>query len=338
MTARQIAQYVDGEVSGDENFEIRGFNSAEYAQTGDLTFADKEEYLAAAEASSAAAILVPKNFRDSRKILIRVADARIAMARILPLFFPPDVYAAGIHPSAVIAESAEIDPSVHVGPNVVIGERVRIHARTALLGGNHVANDSIIGEDCCLHPNVILYSKTQMGSRVSVHSGAVIGADGFGYIFDQGRHRKVLQVGGVKIGNDVEIGANAAIDRGALDPTVIGDGTKIDDFVHIAHNVVLGRHCLVLGQVGIAGSTEVGDYTVIASQTGIAGHLKIGSQVIIGAKSGLMRDVPDKARVLGVPAVADRQTKRQWLGIQQLPELIQRVRQAEKRLDELSKG
>src|SRR5205814_8913987 len=151
--------------------------------------------------------------------------------------------------------------------------------------------------------------------RVAIHASTVIGSDGYGYVFDEGRHRKMLQVGNVVIHDDVEIGANAAIDRGALGSTVIGQGTKNDNLVHIAHNVGIGRHCLVVGQVGFAGSTCLGDYVVVASQSGIAGHLKLGNQATVGAKSGVMRDVPDKGVVLGIPAMPDRQMKRAWIGL-----------------------
>ncbi|HTV75964.1 MAG TPA: UDP-3-O-(3-hydroxymyristoyl)glucosamine N-acyltransferase, partial [Candidatus Baltobacteraceae bacterium] len=161
------------------------------------------------------------------------------------------------------------------------------------------------------------------------------GSDGYGYVFDQGHHRKMLQVGHVVIGDDVEIGANTAIDRGALGPTVIGAGTKIDNLVHVAHNVVMGRHCLVMGQSGFAGSTHLGDYVVIASQSGIAGHLKIGNQSIVGAKSGVMRDVPDGAMVLGYPAAPDKQAKRQWVAMAQLPDLIRQLRELEKHVEDL---
>jgi UDP-3-O-[3-hydroxymyristoyl] glucosamine N-acyltransferase len=150
-----------------------------------------------------------------------------------------------------------------------------------------------------LHPNVVLYARTVLGNRITIHAGTVIGSDGYGYVFDEGRHCKVLQVGNVIIHDDVEIGANSAIDRGALGSTVIGTGTKIDNLVHVAHNVVIGSHCLVMGQVGFAGSTHLGDYSVIASQSGIAGHLKLGKQSTVGAKSGVMRDIPgrrDRAR------------------------------------------
>jgi UDP-3-O-[3-hydroxymyristoyl] glucosamine N-acyltransferase len=204
------------------------------------------------------------------------------------------------------------------------------------MGGNQIARDCQLGDDVCLFPNVVLYRQTQIGHRVIIHAGTVIGSDGYGYVLDEGRHRKVLQLGNVIIHDDVEIGANTAIDRGALGPTVIGEGTKIDNLVHIAHNVMIGKHCLIMGQVGFAGSTVVGDYTVIASQTGIADHLKIGSQVIIGAKSGVMRDVPDGSKVLGFPAAPDKQAKRQIIAMQQLPELIKRMRELEKKVEQLS--
>jgi UDP-3-O-[3-hydroxymyristoyl] glucosamine N-acyltransferase len=233
----------------------------------------------------------------------------------------------------VIAPSATIDPSAHIGPHVVVGANVRLGAKTALLGGNHIGRDCVIGDETCLHPSVVVYSRCVIGNRVSIHSGSVIGADGYGYVFDEGRYRKVLQVGNVVIQDDVEIGANTAVDRAAFGSTVIGRGSKIDNLVHIAHNAKIGGNCIIMGQVGIAGSTEIGHYTAVASQTGIAGHLKIGNQVKIGAKSGIMKDVEDGAAILGVPAVAGNQAKRQWLAIQQLPDLIKRVRALEKDAD-----
>jgi UDP-3-O-[3-hydroxymyristoyl] glucosamine N-acyltransferase len=203
------------------------------------------------------------------------------------------------------------------------------------MGGNHIGRDCSLGDDVCLFPNVVIYAKCQVGNRVAIHAGTVIGSDGYGYVFDEGRHRKMLQVGNVIIHDDVEIGANTAIDRAALGATVIGQGTKIDNLVHIAHNVVIGRNCLVMGQVGFAGSTRLGDYCVIASQSGIAGHLKLGNQATVGAKSGVMRDIPDKGTVLGIPAAPDKQTKRQWICLQQLPDMVHRMRDLEKQVAEL---
>ena len=335
LTISQIADKIRGEVVGDSSTEITGLSSADSARDGDLTFADKPAYFAAAERSQAAAILVDGPFTSTTKPLIRVVNARVAVARLLPVFFPPDEHAGGIHSTAVIDSSARIDPSAHIGPHCVIGPRVRMGARSVLMGGNHVGHDSQIGDDACLFPNVIIYARTQIGHRVIIHAGTVIGSDGYGYVFDEGRHRKVLQVGNVVIQDDVEIGANAAIDRGALGSTVIGKGTKIDNLVHVAHNVVMGSHCLVMGQAGFAGSTRLGDYCVIASQSGIAGHLTLGKQSTVGAKSGVMRDVPDGGTVLGSPAYPDKQAKRQWIALQKLPDMMRRMRELEEQMAQL---
>jgi UDP-3-O-[3-hydroxymyristoyl] glucosamine N-acyltransferase len=336
ITAAGIAELVQGKVIGDSSIKLTGFAPADSAGTGDITFAEKEVHFRAAEQSQASAILVPQEFAASKKVLICVRNTRVAMARVLPLFFPPDQKKrSGIHSSAVIDASSQIDSSAYIGPNCVVGANVKLGAHSVLMGGNHIAANCMIGDEVCLYPNVVLYSGTQIGHRVSIHAGSVIGSDGYGYVFDEGRHRKVLQVGKVMIHDDVEIGANSAIDRAALGATVIGQGTKIDNLVHIAHNVVIGRHCLIMGQVGFAGSTQLGDYCVIASQSGIAGHLKFGNQVTVGGKSGVMKDIPDGSTVLGSPAVPDKQCKRQFIAIQKLPEMIHRLRELEKEVKQL---
>ena len=338
ITAAQIASLLQAEIEGDGSVSISGFSAADTAKAGDLTFADKERHFRAAENSEAAAILVAGPFASERKTLIRVADPRVAMARLLPHFFPPDQHTPGIHPTAAVAASAHIDPTAHIGPHVAIGENARIGARTVLLGGNHIGHNCHIGDDACLHPNVVVCPGCRIGHRVILQPGVIIGGDGYGFVLDGADFRKVLQVGNVVVEDDVEIGANSTVDRAAFGSTVIGRGTKIDNLVHIAHNVRLGHNAIVMGQAGIAGSTSVGSYTVVASQAGIAGHLKIGNNVHIGAKSGLMRDVPDGSKILGVPAVPDKQTKRQWLAVQQLPDLLKRVRQLEKQLATLQKS
>ena len=336
FTAAQIADELHGEVVGDGSVQLTGFAPADRAKAGDLTFAEKPTYFAAAEQSAAAAILISHDFASSKKVLIRVPNARVAMARVLPLFHPTENHGPGIHPSAVIDPTASIDPTACIGPYCVIGPGVKIGARSVLLGGNHIGRDCQIGDGVCFHPNVVIYARSQIGNRVTIHASSVIGSDGYGYVLDEGRHRKMLQVGNVIIHDDVEIGANAAIDRAALGSTVIGQGTKIDNLVHIAHNVVIGRNCIIMGQAGFAGSTSLGDYCVIASQAGIAGHLKLGNQAMVGAKSGVMRDVPDGGRVLWTPAGPEKEVKRQVVAITQLPELIRRVRALEKQVDELS--
>lgn len=266
------------------------------------------------------------------KVLIRVPNARIAFAKALAIFFPEPALPAGIHASAVVAKTAQIDPSAHVGPNCVIGERVQIGKGVVLHAGNYVGDDCKLGLATLLFPNVILYPRTELGQRVRVHAGTVIGSDGYGYVLDAGVHRKVPQVGNVIIGDDVEIGANVTIDRGALGPTIIGKGTKVDNLVQIAHNVQIGEHCLVIAQVGIAGSSKLGNYVILAGQAGIAGHLKIGNKVTVGAQTGVMTDLPDDGTWLGSPAQPDRQAKRMMIAMQHLPEVIRRVNKIERKL------
>jgi UDP-3-O-[3-hydroxymyristoyl] glucosamine N-acyltransferase len=333
FTAAKIAVHLQGKVEGDGSVVLTGFSPADRCKPGDLTFAESEDYFARAEGSDASAILVADNFASSRKVLIRVANARVAFAKVLPLFFPPPKFSPGIHPSAVVAPSAQIDPSAHIGPVCVIGEHVRIGSHTVLQGGNHVGPECVLGEDVQLFPDVTLYPCTHIGNRVSIHAGSVIGSDGFGYVFDAGVQRKILQIGNVMIHDDVEIGANVTIDRGALGSTVIGKGTKIDNLVQIAHNVVIGEHCLICALVGIAGSTQLGNYVTLAGQVGLAGHIKIGNQVTIAAQSGVGDNIPDGEKWFGSPAQPDRKTKRQFIAMQQLPELLRRVAELEKRLD-----
>ena len=335
FTAAQLARELGAEVAGDASVSLSGFAPADRAQAGHLTFAENEEYLAKAEQSSASAILVGNKAVSSKKTLLRVKNPRVAFAKVLPLFFPETPFAAGIHPTAVVAKSAQIDSSAHIGPHCVIGERVTIGARAALLGGNHIGDESQLGEEVRLFPNVVVYPRSQIGHRVRVHAGTVIGSDGYGYVFDEGQHRKVLQIGNVIIHDDVEIGANVCIDRGALGPTVIGRGTKIDNLVQVAHNVVVGEGCLLVGQSGIAGSTKLGNFTILAAQAGIAGHLQIGNQVTIAGQSGVMHDIPNGEKWLGTPACPDKDAKRQYIGIRRLPELLHRFAELEKKIEQI---
>lgn len=331
FSTSEIAKFLAGEVAGDSSLILTGFAPADRAKPGDLTFAENADYFARAEHSAASAIIVDGAF-SSKKTLIRVSNARVAFAKTLALFFPEPEHPAGIHPSAIIAASAEIDSTAHVGPHCVIGENTRIGARCVLQGGNHIGANCRLGEDVNLFPQVTIYPRTEIGNRVRIHAGTVIGSDGFGYVQDSGIHRKVPQIGNVIIHEDVEIGANVTVDRGALGPTVIGKGTKIDNLVQIAHNVVIGENCLLISQAGIAGSTKMGDYVIIAGQAGIAGHLKLGSQVSVAAQSGVMNNIPDGEKWLGSPAQPDRQTKRQMIAMQHLPELLRRVKELEKKL------
>jgi UDP-3-O-[3-hydroxymyristoyl] glucosamine N-acyltransferase len=332
FTAAEIAKHLGGEVIGDASLCLKGFAPADRAQPGELTFAENENYFARAEQSAASAIIVAGPFDSQKKVLIRVPDARVAFAKVLPLFFPEPVFPAGIHPTAIIAPGAQVDSTAHVGPYCVLSDRVRIGPRSVLQGGNYLAAGCQLGEDVNLFPNVVLYTSTEIGNRVRIHSGSVVGADGFGYVQDAGIHRKVPQIGSVIIRDDVEIGANVTIDRGALGPTIIGRGTKIDNLVQIGHNVTFGEHCLVVSQAGIAGSTKIGNYVILAGQVGVAGHLKIGNRVSVAAQSGVMHNIPDGEKWLWTPAQPDRQAKRQMIALQQLPDLLRRVAELERKL------
>lgn len=329
-TAGDIAAHLDGELVGDPSTPLVGFSSAEGAKPGDLTFAENEYYFSRAEQGAASAILVPTEFNSSSKVLLRVRNPRVAFAKVLPLFFPPARFAPGIHPTAVVDPTAVIDPSATIGPLVVIGAKVRIGPKSVVENGCSLGDGVELGEDCHLFPRVSLYTHVRLGHRVIIHSGTVVGSDGFGYVFDAGRHLKIPQVGSVVIQDDVEIGANVTIDRGALGPTVIGKGTKIDNLVQIGHNVVIGEHSVLVAQVGVAGSTRLGTHVTLGGQVGVAGHLKIGNHVTVAAQSGVMHHIPDGEKWLGSPARPDRQTKRQLIALQQLPELLRRVHELEK--------
>jgi UDP-3-O-[3-hydroxymyristoyl] glucosamine N-acyltransferase len=332
LTTAEIARLLAGEILGDASATLTGFANADDAKPGDLTFAETGEFFTAAENSAATAIIAGKNASSTKKIVIRVDNPRIAFAKALAVFFPEPKFAPGIHPSAVIAASAQVDPTAHIGPHCTVGERVKIGANAVLQSGNFIGDDSALGDETNLFPNVTVYSRSQIGRRVRIHAGTVIGSDGFGYVFDSGFHRKVPQVGNVVIGDDVEIGSNSSVDRAALGSTVIGKGTKIDNLVQVAHNVEIGEHCILCAQVGIAGSAKVGSYVVMAGQVGIAGHLKIGNRVTVGSKAGVMHNIPDGEQWLGAPAQPDKQAKRIMIAMQRLPDLFKKIAAWEKKL------
>ncbi len=335
FTAAEIAKELGGEVFGDGSVGLSGFAPASNAKAGDLTFAENATFFTQADQTAASAILVDKEFTSSRKAVIRVASARIASARILAMFYPEPKATPGVHPCAIVSASAEIDPSASVGPHCVIGDRVKLGPGVVLDGGNHIGADCQVGDESRLFPKVTLYPKTQVGRRVRIHAGTVIGSDGFGYVWDTSFHRKIPQIGSVLIHDDVEIGANVTIDRGALGPTVIGRGTKIDNLVQIAHNVNIGEHCLIVAQVGIAGSTKLGAGVTLAGQVGVAGHLKIGNRVTVAAQSGVMHEIGDGQKWFGSPAQPDHTMKRQLLALKRLPELARRLAEVERHLGPL---
>jgi UDP-3-O-[3-hydroxymyristoyl] glucosamine N-acyltransferase len=288
VSISDIVELVGGRYDGPGDRSIRGV--APLAEAGDdqLSFLSNPKYTAQVTTTRAGAILVSNDLPGDDPRYIRVASPYLAWATVIERWFTPPTGAAGISPHALIAASATLGANVSVGAFTSVGD------------------DVVIGDDTVIHPNVSIYPRSIVGKRCIIHSGTVIGADGYGFVVENGRHRKVPQIGIVRIGDDVEVGAGCTIDRAAIGETVIGEGTKLDDQVMIGHGAKIGRHCLLVAQVGIAGSAEVGDYVVIAGQSGVAGHLKVGDRVQIAAKSAVLDDVPAGMKVMGVPAIPFR--------------------------------
>lgn len=332
LTTQEIARRLKGILCGDASLLIRGVADAERANKGEITFAEKSHYLEAAQRSNASAILVSIHVQPHNKTAIQVSNVRVALANVLEWFHPEKHFLSGRHSSTNIAHDAWVHPSAHIGAGCIVENGARIEKDVVLMGGNHIGADCHIGAGSRIFPKVVVYANSKIGKRCRIHAGSVIGADGYHYVWDGKQQRKIADIGGVRIGDDVEIGANVTIDRGAFQDTEIGEGTKIDNLVQIAHNVILGKHCLVIAQSGIAGSTRIGDGAVIAGQVGIAGHLRIGNKVTIAAQSGVMRDVPDGQKVFGSPAQNDREYKRQVLALRQLPDLLKRFHKMEKQM------
>jgi UDP-3-O-[3-hydroxymyristoyl] glucosamine N-acyltransferase len=338
FTVAQIAELLAGTAEGDTSRVITGANTIEDANEDDLAFAAGRKALTAAVTSRAACVLVPLSFADRLAApLIRVADPRVAFAKALENIYPRKRLAAGIHPSAVIAASARLGRDCYVGPHVSIGENTQLGDGCQIGPGCVLGDDVAIGNNSTLHGHVTIYHRVSIGARAIVHAGAVIGADGFGFALAGDHYEKFPQVGVVDIGNDVEIGANCCIDRAALGVTRIGDGTKLDNLVHVAHNCSLGRHVVVAAQTGFSGSVTVGDYAVIGGQAGIGEKAKIEAKAIVGGKAGVLtsQTVHAGEPVWGIPARPLRGHLKGLAYVQKLPELNQMVREIRQRVTEL---
>jgi UDP-3-O-[3-hydroxymyristoyl] glucosamine N-acyltransferase len=328
----ELARLVGGDLEGDSSLEIRGFASLESAGPGDLSFVAADRYLTAARQSAAAALIAAPGLDLGGRPAIRVAQPYAAIAAVLSVFFPQPVIAPGVHPTAYVADSARISASATVGAFTVVGERSVVDDRAVLHPHVFVGPDCRVGEGNVLHPHVVLRERVELGRRVIVHPGSVLGADGFGYVFDGQAHRKIPQVGRVVIEDDVEIGANVTVDRATLGETVIGRGTKIDNLVQIGHNTVVGPAVIIVAQVGIAGSCRIGRGAVLAGQVGIADHVTVGDGAQIGSQAGVHRDVPAGAGMIGTPAMAGGDGLRALAAISRLPEILKDLRALGRRL------
>jgi UDP-3-O-[3-hydroxymyristoyl] glucosamine N-acyltransferase len=337
VNVAELAAQLGGELIGDGAVDVVGVSPIDDIKPGHITLADNDAFLGKAEASDAAAIVVSFEVLESRKPLIRVKKTTMALAKLLTIFHPVQKPAPGIHSTACVGRDVTTGRDVHVGANAVVKDGASIGDRTVIDAGAVVGERVVIGADCVIHSNATLYRDITLGSRVIVHSGTVIGSDGFGYVQDGKTRVKIPQVGTVVIEDDVEIGANVAIDRSTLGATVIKRGSKIDNLVQIAHNVVIGENTVVCGLVGVSGSVTIGDNVTIAGQVGMADHVTIGSNATIGAQSGVSKSLEGGQYYLGSPAVPIGLASRQYAVWANLPELSKRVRELEKRLEELKK-
>ncbi len=290
MRLTEVAAQLNARVMGDGAIEITGLASIASARSGDLVFVEDDKKLADAMASNAGAVIAGEFAAAARgKPLLISAQPKLAFARAAALLYPPQPARAGVHPSAVVHASAVLGKDVAIGPNVVIEANVTLDDGVQIGAGSFIGAGAKLGPNCVLYPRVTIYAGAVLGSRVVVHSGAVLGSDGFGYVRDgaTGHYEKFPQIGRLEIGDDVELGANVTIDRGALDATVIGRGVKLDNMVHVAHNVTIGHDVVIAAQTGISGSVVIEPNVIIAGQVGIADHVRIEEGVILGAQCGV---------------------------------------------------
>jgi UDP-3-O-[3-hydroxymyristoyl] glucosamine N-acyltransferase len=340
ITIHELAELVQGTLQGDGTAVVTDARSLHQAGPEHITFLENDKHLGKLKGCRAAAVVVPASLsvHDTdlplpAPALLRVKDALCSFLAIVQHLRPKvEPLPAVIDARAAVHSTARIGPDCVVQPLAAIGEDSVLGARCQIHSGAVIGRNCRLGDDVVLYPNSVLYDGTVLGDRVIVHSGAILGADGYGYRFHQGRHAKVPQLGWVEVGDDVEIGAGTTIDRGTIDATRIGPGTKIDNQVQIGHNCQIGAHNLLVSQVGIAGSSRTGQYVVIAGQVGIADHVEIGDQVLIGAKAGVFRDIPSGERMLGCPATPENRQKRLVLSVERLPNVIQDVRRIKEHL------
>ena len=305
LTAEAIARLVGGELRGEGAVRVSAVAPLDRAGSNDLTFLATARYAQLFSTSRAGAALVSPELADAPgavRARIVVAKPHEAMLRVLPELYAAEPRQSGVHPSAVVGRGATLGREVSLGPHVVIGRGVTLGDRVTIDAGCVLGDEVQIGDDSRLFPSVSVYARARVGRRVRIHAGARIGSDGFGYVFQGGVHQKIPHVGRCVIGDDVEVGANTTIDRGSIDDTVIGPGTKIDNLVHVGHNVRIGALCLIMAQVGIAGSTSIEDGVILAGQAGVSGHLVVGQGARIGAQAGVIGNVPPGESWSGYPA------------------------------------
>lgn len=337
---RDLARLVDGTVVGDPDLALRDVNSLELANPTELSFISSPKHFEEADRSGAGCVIAQKDYVSTTKTVIVVDHPKAAFAKVMWFFHPERSVATGIHPTAVIDPSATVGAEVSIGPQVTVGREASIGSRVRIGPGTVVGERARVGEGTVIAPNVTLYHDVVIGARVIIHAGTVIGADGFGFVLEGGKRLKVPQLGNVVIEDDVEIGANCTIDRATFGSTVIKQGTKMDNLVHVAHNVSIGEHSIVVAQVGIAGSSKIGNYVTLAGQVGVGDNATIGDYATVGGRSGVItaQKIGPHETVWGIPARPIEETKRQLASLANLPKLLQRLRKLEERLEAIEEA
>ena len=337
-TVSEIAEFVGGHVQGDGSIHIKGLANVDQASEGHLAMVANQNYLKWMDRTNASALLVYREAPDCSKPTIRVDKPELAFVKAIELFFPTaSPYPPGVHELAVLGQNVELGRDVSIQAHTVIGTNVEIGDGAIIYPCVVIGHDCEIGQKTILHANVTLREGTTIGNRVIIHSGAVIGSDGFGFIQESGIHHKIPQVGNVVIEDDVEIGANTTIDRATLGETRIQRGTKLDNLIHVAHNVTIGQNVVMAAQIGVSGSTEIGDNVMVGGQVGFVDHIRVGENVQIGAQSGVSKDLPPNSVYLGSPARPIAEEKRILASHSRLPEMMKLIRDQQKRIEELEK-
>jgi len=340
LSLAEIARHVQGRlVGGDPAAVVTGVAPADQAGPSDVTLATSARYWEEIGERPVGAVVVPVGGAVPGRPCIEVADPRGAFDALMELFAPaPWLPEPGVHPTATVAATASLGPDVRVGARAYIGERTRLGRGSIVFPGAVIADDVTVGEGCIIHANAVIRERVRIGNRVVIGAGTVIGSEGFGFTTHDGRHRRRPQIGTVVIEDDVEVGANVCIDRASCGATVVGHGAKIDNLVQIAHNVRIGPHAIVVGQAGIAGSARIGARAILAGQAGIRDHVRVGEEAVVAARAMVIDDVPPRARVAGEPAMPHAQALRVWAASRRLPELMQQLRELERRVARLEEG
>ena len=327
----EIASVVKGTIEGDPKLKIKGICDLENSKPEHISYITNSKYESYFNSTKATAILVNDNFKNNqkKKTIIRVNNPALSFINVINMFFPPEKISQSIHSSSIIDKNSQLSNNIEIGPHVIIESRTKIGSNVKIDANSFIGDNCIIKSGTTIKPNVSIYSNTIIGENCLIDSGTVIGADGYGLVSDNNIHYKIPHIGNVIIGDDVWVGANCTIDRGTINNTIVGSGSKLDNLIHIAHNVTIGENCLMAAQVGIAGSTKIENNVTIAGQVGIIGHLTIGQNSVIASKSAVYQSLEANSFVSGIPARPHKNRLKQDVIINQLPEIVNRFRKLE---------